>query len=139
MKVLPGNRLAGEVTELPPGLDAPAPGAPAEPLTGQFTPRYDDPTEGIARLFKQVEPIKPFIGLARKAIASVEVQFSMEFAGLRLTFAVDYLWADKSWRIKDPCVREQWQGHAAAEVVCRKLIIHVLEEIRRRHENAADG
>ena len=109
MKVLPGNRLAGEMTEIPPGTDAPDPGAPAEPLAGQFTHRLADPTEGIARLFKQVEPIKPFIGLARKVIASAEVQFSMEFAGLRLTFAVDYLWADKSWRIKDPRVREQWQ------------------------------
>jgi hypothetical protein len=139
VKVLPDNQLAGEMTELRPGRDAPPSDAPAEPLTGQFTSRRADPTEGIPRFFKQVEPIRPFIGLARKVSTTVEVQFSMEFAGLRLTFAVDHLWADNSWRMRDPLVREQWQGHAAAEVVCRKLIIHVLGEIRHRYENAADG
>jgi hypothetical protein len=139
VKVLPDDKLAGEMTELPPGRDAPDPGAAAGPLAGQFTPHRDDPTEGISRFFKQVEPIRPFIGLARKVGTTVDVQFSMEFAGLRLTFVVDHLWADNSWRIKDPRVWEQWQGYTAAEVVCRKLISHVLGEIRRRYEHGADG
>ena len=139
MHVDPGNRLTGEMTEVEPGTDTPAAGASVQPLTGEFEGGHDDPTQLIPRFVKQVEPMQPFIGRARKAGLVVHARFTVNFAGVCLTFAIDDFTLDKTPRVKDARVKDQWQASTTANVRCLKLMKHVLRELRLRYEDPAVG
>jgi hypothetical protein len=125
------------MTESRPGADTPPPGAPAEPLTGQFTAQGADPAEKMIRFLRQAERINPFADRPRKPGAVVEVRFTMEFADLRLTFAADHPWPDDAPRLRDVHVWDQRQERPGAKVLTGGLVKHVLEEISRRDEETA--
>lgn len=137
MQVQPGDRLTGEMTEVVPGTDTPSEGASVQPLTGEFEGGRDDPTQLIPRFVKQVEPMQPIIGRARKAGMVVHAQFTVKFAGLCLTFGIDDLTLDKTPRVKDARVKDQWQASTMANVRCLRLMKHVLRELRLRYEDPA--
>lgn len=137
MQVHPGDQLTGEMIEVVPGTDTPNAGASARPLTGEFKGGHGDPTELIPKFVKQVTPMQPVIGRARKAVMVVQARFTVNFAGLRLTFDVDDFTIDKSPRVKDARVKDQWLGYTAANVRCVRLTRLVLRELRHRYEDAA--
>ena len=139
MQVHPGNRLTGEIVEVAPGTDTPNAGAPVQPLTGEFEGGRDDPTQLIPRFVKQVEPIQQIIGRARKAGMVVHARFTVHFAGRCLTFAVDDFTMDKTPRVKEARIKDQWQASTTANVRCLRLTKHVLRELRLRYEDPGAG